>query len=38
LQILEEHDIQAEKGETLRTIGENNDIPPRDIYDLIGKD
>jgi len=38
LQILEENNIQAEKGETLRTIGENNDIPPRDIYDLINKD
>ena len=37
LRILEENQIEAQKGQTLRTIGENNDIPPRDIYDLISK-
>lgn len=37
LKILEQNNIQAEKKQTLRTIGENNDIPPRDVYDLISK-
>lgn len=37
IQILEASNIVAKKGETLRVIGENNDIPPRDIYDLISK-
>lgn len=35
LKILKENQIEAEKGETLKEIGENNNIPPRDIYNLI---
>lgn len=36
--ILEENDITAEKNQTLRTIGEENDLPPRDIYEMFTKD
>ena len=35
LKLLEENQIKAEKGQTLREIGDNNTIPPRDIYYLI---
>ena len=38
LSILKENNIKAEKGQTLRDIGDNNNIPPRDIYDLISKE
>ena len=37
LLILKNNNIQADRKQTLRTIGENNDIPPRDVYDLISK-
>lgn len=37
LQILEANHIKAEKEQTLRTIGENNNLAPRDVYDLISK-
>jgi len=37
LKILTENSIEAEKGQTLRSIGENNNLPPRDVYDLISK-
>lgn len=35
--ILKQNNIEAEKSQTLRTIGENNNIPPRDVYNLISK-
>lgn len=35
LTILEENKIRSEKGQTLREIGDSNNIPPRDIYNLI---
>jgi hypothetical protein len=35
--ILKENNIKAEKGQTLKTIGENNDIPPRDIFELFSE-
>ncbi|QGY44394.1 DUF4405 domain-containing protein [Maribellus comscasis] len=38
LKLLKENRIKAEKGQTLRDIGDNNNIPPRDIYDLISKE
>lgn len=38
LKILKENGIHAEKGQTLRDIGENNNIPPRDVYNLISKE
>ena len=38
LTILKENNINAEKGQTLREIGDNNNIPPRDIYNLISKE
>ncbi len=37
LEILKENNITAEIGQTLRTIGDNNNLPPRDVYDLISK-
>lgn len=37
MQILKDNNIEARKGETLKEIGENNNISPRDIYDLIKK-
>ncbi|MFV0265819.1 MAG: DUF4405 domain-containing protein [Draconibacterium sp.] len=37
LAVLKENNIEVEKGQTLRTIGENNNIPPRDVYNLISK-
>ncbi|MFV0590812.1 MAG: DUF4405 domain-containing protein [Draconibacterium sp.] len=37
LNILKQNNIEAEKGQTLRTIGENNNIPPRDVYNLISE-
>ena len=38
LTILKNNNITAEKGQTLRNIGDNNNIPPRDIYDLFKKE
>jgi succinate dehydrogenase hydrophobic anchor subunit len=35
MEILKKKGIKVEKGETLRDIGKNNDMPPRDIYKLI---
>lgn len=35
--ILKENNIKAEKGQTLKAIGENNNIPPRDIFELFSK-
>lgn len=37
LKILKENNIEAEKGQTLRNIGENNNLPPRDVYEMISK-
>jgi hypothetical protein len=38
LNILKKNGIKAEKGQTLREIGDDNNIPPRDVYDLISKE
>ncbi len=38
LNILQEHGIKVEKGQTLRDIGDSKNIPPRDIFDLFSKD
>jgi len=35
MKILQEKGIKAEKGQTLKQIGENNNIPPKDIYELF---
>ncbi len=37
LKVLHENGIKAKKGQTLRDIGDNNDIPPRDMYELFSK-
>ena len=37
LAILKDNNISAERNQTLRTIGDNNNLPPRDIYELISK-
>ena len=37
VQILSDKNIQADKKQTLRTIGENNNIAPRDVFELISK-
>jgi hypothetical protein len=37
MKILKENGIEAEKGQTLRDIGDNNNIPPRDIFELFSK-
>lgn len=37
MKILQENGIEAEKGQTLRNIGDNNNIPPRDIFELFSK-
>lgn len=37
MKILEENGIKAEKGQTLREIGDNNNIPPKDIFELFSK-
>jgi hypothetical protein len=37
LQILEKNQIKAKRNQTLRDIGELNDLPPRDIYQLISE-
>lgn len=37
MQILEKNNIEAKATETLRTIGENNDLPPRDVYKLLSE-
>ncbi len=37
MQILKDNDIVAEKGQTLRDIGDFNDVPPRDIYEMFSK-
>ncbi len=38
LQKLKTKNINAEKGQTLKEIGENNDVLPRDIYNMIFED
>ncbi len=35
--ILKENNIEAKSTETLRTIGENNNMPPRDVYKLFSE-
>lgn len=35
MQILKDNHIDAQKGQTLKEIGDNNNIPPRDIYELF---
>jgi len=35
MKILQESGIKAEKGQTLKQIGENNSMPPKDIYELF---
>lgn len=37
MNILHENGIEAQKGQTLRDIGDKNNIPPRDIFDLFSK-
>lgn len=37
MQILEKNSIDAKPTETLRTIGENNNLPPRDVYKIISE-
>ena len=37
-QILHENNKEAEKGQTLREIGENNNIPLRDVYNFISEE
>ena len=37
LKILETNHIKAEKDQTLKKIGDNNNMVPRDLYDLISK-
>ncbi len=37
LKVLHENGIEAKKGQTLRDIGDKNDIPPRDMYELFSK-
>jgi hypothetical protein len=34
---LKENNIEAKKGQTLRDIGENNNIEARDIHDFFEK-
>jgi hypothetical protein len=35
MKILQENGIKAEKGQTLREIGEKNNIPPKNIFELF---
>lgn len=37
MKILQDNGIKVEKGQTLRDIGDNNNMPPRDIFDLFSK-
>ena len=37
MNILHENGVEAQKGQTLRDIGDKNNIPPRDIFDLFSK-
>ncbi len=37
LKILKENGIEAERDQTLREIGDQNNIPPRDIFELFSK-
>jgi len=37
MKILQENEIKAEKGQTLREIGDNNNIPPKEIFELFSK-
>ena len=37
IKVLSEHNIEAKKGQTLRDIGENNNIEPRNIYGFFEK-
>lgn len=38
MRILKKNGIKAEKGQTLREIGDNNNIPPKDIFELFSKE
>ena len=38
LKILNDNGIKSEKGRTLKEIGDNNNIPPVDIYNIITKE
>jgi len=35
LKVLDDHQIKAEKGQTIKQIGDNNNIAPRDIMELL---
>lgn len=37
MKVLKANDIDAKPTQTLRTIGENNNLPPRDVYKLISE-
>jgi hypothetical protein len=37
MKVLKANDIEAKATQTLRTIGENNSLPPRDVYKLISE-
>ncbi|WP_320111332.1 DUF4405 domain-containing protein [Draconibacterium orientale] len=37
MQMLEKNNIDAKPTETLRTIGENNSLPPRDVYKILSE-
>lgn len=37
IETLAANNINAEKGQTLKTIGENNEVAPREVYELITK-
>lgn len=37
MHILEQNNIEAKPTQTLRTIGENNNLPPRDVYKLLSE-
>jgi hypothetical protein len=37
MKIFKANDIEAKPTQTLRTIGENNNLPPRDVYKLISE-
>jgi hypothetical protein len=37
LKIFANKGIKADKGQTLKQIGDNNNIPPRDLYEMISK-
>ena len=37
MKILQKNRINAEKGQTLREIGDNNNITPKEIFELISE-